>query len=393
MRALRIILAGSSLSFCAIARAVYAPIPAEEQGKDFSLSLLTGISYNTNIFGAPSDDVGSLDFLVSPKIVFNSSLSDQTFLSATFQPSLDYFPSRPGRKLLYSQVLDAQLAHSFSKTSVLDLSDAFSYDQNPQALLNGLPVNTNQTLESNQVDGRYTFSPVEKLGLVLKARSVYYDYTDPVLGDELNRFENLYGMEFDYALLPELKVAGEYRHQDVDYQTNPDENNKHSDFLMAGFDYKAGPQLTASLRVGAEYRHREGGLPDETTPYAEISAKYDYAKGSFVSVGYTYDIDETSDPIHFTDENVNKFFANIQHTFTPLIIGSASIDYEPASLNGRPGIMDIDEDTTHAGVALTYLPATHWRLTASYDYDFVDSGLSFRGLNRSRIGVSATVTF
>ena len=73
MRALRIILVGSSLGFCAVARAVYAPIPEEEQGKDFSLSLMSGISYNTNIFGSSTDAVGSFDFVVSPKIVFNSS--------------------------------------------------------------------------------------------------------------------------------------------------------------------------------------------------------------------------------------------------------------------------------------------------------------------------------
>ena len=241
MRALRIILVGSSLGFCAIARAVYAPIPEEEKGKDFSLSLTSGISYNNNIFGAAVRRDRQPGFEVSPKIVFNSSLTDQTFFSATFQPSLDYFPSRPGEKALYSQAIDARIAHSFSPTSALDVTDAYSYDQNPEAILNGLPVNTNQTLESNQVDGRYSFSPVEKLGLVLKARSVYYDYTDPAVGDELNRFENLYGMEFDYALLPEMKLAGEYRHQDVDYQSDPDNNNKHSDFLMAGFDYAAGP--------------------------------------------------------------------------------------------------------------------------------------------------------
>jgi Putative beta-barrel porin 2 len=399
MRALRILLAGSSLGFCAAARAVYAPIPEEEQGKDFSLSLMSGISYNTNIFGASSGAVGSFDFVVSPKIVFNASVSDQTFLSATFQPSLDYFPSRPGTKDLYSQVVNARVAHSFSKTSVLDMTDAFSYDQNPEALLNGLPVNTDQTLLSNQFDGRYSFAPMENLGMVLKTRSVYFDYINPLLSSELNRFENLYGMEFDYRLLPDVKIAGEYRHQDVDYQHDPDNNNKHSDFLMAGFDYNAGPQLTASVRVGAEYRHREGGLPDETTPYAELSLKYDYAKGSYVSVGYTYDIEETSDPIIFSDENVNKIFANIQHTFTPLIVGSASIDYEPATLNGlparngQPAQVNIKEDSTHGGVALTYLPAKNWRLVASYDYDLVDSDLSDRGLNRSRVGVSATVNF
>jgi hypothetical protein len=381
------------MGICVAAHAVYAPIPEQEQGKDFSLSLMSGISYNTNIFGAATDAIGSFDFMVSPKLVFNASVSDQTFFSATFQPTLDYFNNRPGQKTLYSQLLNARVAHAYSKTSVLDVTDTFSYDQNPESLLNGAPINTDQTLESNELDGRYSFAPTQKLGLVIKGRSVYYDYTNPLLGDLLNRFENLYGMEFDYSVLPDLKLAGEYRHQDVDYQSDPSNDNKHSDFLMAGFDYTAGPQLTASMRLGAEYRHREGGLPDETSPYAEASVKYDYAKGSYISAGYSYSIEETSDPLLFADENVNRFFINIQHTFTPLIVGSASVDYEPADLNGLPGEPNITEDSTHAGAAITYLPAKTWRVVGSYDYDFVDSGLNYRGLNRSRIGVSATVDF
>jgi hypothetical protein len=381
-----------SLCFCAAAKAVYAPIPEQEQGKDVTYSIESGITYNTNIFGSATGAVSSTVFEVSPKIAFNSSLTQQTFFSASFQPTLDYFENRPGSKTVYSQAVDARLAHAFSKTSVLDLSDAYSYDQNPQALLNGVPVNTDQTLQSNEFNGRYTFSPLEKLNLVLKARSVYYDYIDQILGDELNRFENLYGLEFDYSVLPDLKLAGEYRHQDIDYQTDPSNNNKHTDFLMAGFDYNAGPQLTASVRLGGEYRHRDG-LGDETTPYAEASLKYDYAKGSFVSVGYTYSLEETSDPVHFTDEKVNRMFANVRHAFSAVIVGSASIDYEPSRLNGRPGEPNIEEDSTHAGVALSYLPNRNWTITASYDYDFIDSRISYRGLDRSRYGVSATVVF
>src|SRR5277367_5521365 len=164
---------------------------------------------------------------------------------------------------------------------------------------------------------------------------------------------------------------------------------------MAGFDYTAGPKLTASIRLGAEYRSFEGqDLPDTTTPYAEFSLRYDYAKGSFISAGYTYDLEETSEPVHYVDEKVNRMFVNIQHQFTPLIVGSASMDYEPSTLIGKPGVSgDIPEDSTHAGVAVTYLPAKNWSITASYDYDFVDSGVSYRGLNRSRTGLSATVQF
>ncbi len=392
MRPLRIILLGWSLGFCAIARAVYAPIPEEEKGKGVTISLESGITYDSNIFGAASDAISSMVFEVSPKIAFNSSLDEQTFFSASFQPRLDYFDDRPGTKTLYSQDIDARLAHSFSKTSVLNLDDQYSYDQDPEALLSGVPVNTNQTLESNQFDGKYTFSPAERLEVALKTRIMYYDYIDAVIGDELNRFENLYGVESDYTLLPELKLAGEYRHEDVDYRNDPADNDKHSDFLMAGFDYKLGPQLTASVRVGGEYTRRDS-LSSETTPYVEVAAKYDYAKDSFISAGYTYDLEETSDPLLFSDERTNTMFVNIEHAFTALIVGSASLEYVPATLIGRPGQMNIQEDTTHAGLALTYLPTKNWTVSAFYDYDFVDSGLSYRGMNRSQLGVRAVVTF
>jgi hypothetical protein len=392
MRVLPFVAAVSSLGLCALARAVYAPIPELEQGKDFTLTIQSGISYNNNIFGAATQAIGSYDFMVSPKLAYNLSVTNQTFFTASYNPTLDYFDNRPGTKAVYSQALMARVAHSFSQTSVLDVTDSFTYNKNPEALLNGAPVNVDQTLESNEFNGRYSFAPTELLGLVLKARSVYFDYTNPFLSSLLNRFENLYGLEFDYTINPRLKLAGEYRHQDVDYSNAPSQNNKHSDFLMAGFDYSVGPQLTSSIRVGGEYRER-AGLPTETTPYAEVSAKYDYAKGSFVSFGYTYSLEETSNPALFSDEKVSRIFANIQHAFTPLIVGSASLDYEPASLNGRPGQATINEDSTHGGVAATYLPRKNWSVTASYDYDFVDSAISNRGMNRSRVGISAKVQF
>ncbi len=392
MRLSRVVITGASLCLCASARAVYAPVPEQEQGKDLSVEIEAGVTYNSNIFGAATDAIGSVVFELSPKVILNSSLTEDTFFSGVFNPTLDYFDNRPGEKTVYSQAISGKLAHAFSRSSVVELSDAYSYDQNPEALLNGLPVNSDQTLQSNEFDARYTVAPTENLGLVLKARSVYYDYISAALGDELNRFENLYGIESDYTLLPDLKAAGEYRHQDVDYSDDPSDKNKHSDFLMAGFDYDVGPKLSVSARLGGEYRHREG-LSDETSPYAELSAKYDYAKGSFVSVGYTYSLEETSNPLLFSDEKVNRMFVNVQHAFTALIVGSASIDYEPAILIGLPGQANIDEDSTHAGCALTYLATKNWKATASYDYDFVDSGIANRGLDRSRVSLSTTVAF
>jgi len=40
----------------------------------------------------------------------------------------------------------------------------------------------------------------------------------------------------------------------------------------------------------------------------------------------------------YTDEQVNRFFVNVQHAITSLIAVSGSLDYEPSRLNGRRGL-------------------------------------------------------
>jgi hypothetical protein len=70
------------------------------------------------------------------------------------------------------------------------------------------------------------------------------------------------------------------------------------------------------------------------------------------------------------------------------------VDYEPSTLVARPGQGgNIEEDSTHAGVALTYLPTKDWSIITSYDYDNVNSGLSYREMERTRFGLSATYVF
>ena len=55
-------------------------------------------------------------------------------------------------------------------------------------------------------------------------------------------------------------------------------------------------------------------------------------------------------------------------------------------------VADVTETGTHAGVAATYM-AGRWRLSATYDYDYTDSQVFTRGMNRSRTGLRASVTF
>ncbi len=376
------------------ARAVYAPIPEQEQGKDLSASVRTGLSYDSNIFGGASDAIGSSVWEVAPRISYNHSLTQQTFVSAAYGLTLTEITRRPGDKLLDSHDLTLRAAHAFSQSTTLDVNDAFMIARNPESLLNGVPLNTDQSFTRNQIDGRYTLSATEKLGVTAKVRSVNTDYRNAVLGRSLDRIENLYGLAGDYAVLPETKAVLEYRHQDVFYWTEGENKNKNSDYLMTGVDYDVARKLTLSARVGAEWRHRsrEGST---TGPFAELSGRYQYAEKSFLTGGYAYTIDESSDTARFTDQKVNRFFVNVEHSVTALIVASLSANYEPAVLQGRRslGIGNLDEAATRLGSALSYLPTKNWTISANYDFDNVSSDDPARSVQRHRVGVSAIYAF
>lgn len=387
---------GAGLALAASsAFAVYAPVPEQEQGKDLTINVRAAASYDSNIFGAPpADEIDSAVYTLAPRITYNASLTNQTFLSASYALTLDRFDKRPGDKLLDSHDLMVRVAHQFSKGTVLDIVESFMIARNPEALLPGLadPVNPDQSFQRNQLDGRFTRPITPKINATLKARTVYYEYRNDRLGRSLDRIENLFGVTGDYAVLPELKGVLEYRRQDVYYRKLGETKNKHSDYLMTGVDYEAARKLTLSGRAGAEFRRRASER-DETVPYVELSGKYDYARGSFLVGGFSYSLEETSDTTRFTDTQVNRFFLNLQHALTAMLVASGSVTYEPSKLQGRRGIADVDEDTLRAGAALSYLPTKNWTISAHYDHDSVWSQDAPRDLRRERAGLSASYTF
>ena len=153
---------------------------------------------------------------------------------------------------------------------------------------------------------------------------------------------------------------------------------------MAGFDYKPGPKLTASLRVGGEYTRRDG-LSDETTPYVEFAAKYDYAQGVVHQRGLHVrprgDIQPGAVLRREDEPDVREPPARLHRLRRRL--GVRAVRARRRSSAG-PGRRTSRRTRPTPGLALTYLPNKNWTVTASYDYDFVDSGISSRGMNRSR---------
>jgi len=146
-------------------------------------------------------------------------------------------------------------------------------------------------------------------------------------------------------------------------------------------------------RLGVERRQRSGES-SATLPYAELGVKYDYSHGSYLSGGYGYSVEETSNIDLYSDMSVNRFFVNVQQVVLPRFTATGSVTWEPSRLHGRSGVRsDLNETNTQLGVALIYQPGKVWSLSATFDYDRIHSDDTSRQLKRARIGLSAKYVF
>mgnify|MGYP003625083122 CR=1 FL=1 len=372
--------------------AVYAPIPEQEQGKKFSVLVRAGISQDSNIFGSASSEIDSVVYSFSPTLSVNTSLTDQTFFTGSYMLALDHFTDRPGDKTLDSHTFMVRLAHAFSADSNIDLINTFNATRNPESTLAGVPINTDQSFKRNQFDGRFSSKLGHKMDGVVKFRTVFYSYDNATLASNIDRTENLYGVELGHQILPEVRLSGEYRHQTISYDSSGATKDKTSDFVIGGLDYQVAKKTSLTGRLGYEWRDR-ASEKSSSAPYVELSAKYDYAERSYIASGYIYTFEEASNTALYNDTKVSRFFVNVQHAVSALIVASGSINYEPSSLQGRRGVTDVDETITRFGLALTYLLNQNWTISGTYDHDKVKSDDPARGMKRDRFGINVALSF
>jgi hypothetical protein len=375
-------------------RAVYAPIPEVEQGKMLTFYVSGRVYHDSNIFGAPQNELSSMVYELQPSAVFNMSASQQTFLTASYQLTLDHFEDRPGDRTIASHSVSARAAHTFSPRLEGEVSEVFQMVKNPASLLPGVAtvLNTDQSYNFNQLDARLRFTWTKRTGVNLKLRAVDFAYKTGAIARSIDHADYLAGIEVTRAVREDLQAVAEYRHQLIRYDHDGWRKDKDSDYLLAGGDYALGKNRALTGRLGGEWIRRRGGN-DSLVPYAELAYKRDYRAGSYLSAGYAFSVTESSNLDLYSDAYTHRFFVNIQHALTPKLTASGSLDFEPGRLNGRGGAGDCDETIVRAGLALTRVLSRHWTISATVDYDNVDSGNPTRELERLRAGAGARCVF
>lgn len=388
-----------ALAFVPLARAVYAPVPEQGIGQEWTVSLHTGATWDNNIFGSAHDKTASWVYEAVPEISFAGSLNAQTYGEFNYTLTFDHFDNRPGSKDLFSHQLSGRLARQFTPGTTVDFTDIFSIDKNPESLLVGVDgatniKNTNQSFKRNEFDARATTNLAPKFEGTAKFREIHFAYDNPLLARAIDHDELLFGLEGAYDVLPELKAVAEARHEDIYYRKEGETKNKRTEFVMAGLDYALAKKVSLTTRLGGEWRDR-ASESSTSSPYAELSARYDYAQGSFISGGYVRTFEEISDIKNYNDTHVNRFFVNVQHAVTALIVVSGSVTFEPSTLDVRAGSTEPSgsEHTTRAGLAVTWLPTQHWSFAVTADHDLVSSVNAARHQERDRYGLNAGYTF
>ncbi len=113
-----------------------------------------------------------------------------------------------------------------------------------------------------------------------------------------------------------------------------------------------------------------------------------------MAAGYSHSYEENSTIELFTDSVVDRFFVNWQQVLTPKFMLTGSVDWEPATLEGRRGISPNRRETdTRVGLALVYHPLNNWSMSATVDVDRIHSQQPGRSLSRQRYGVTARYAF
>src|SRR6185503_10606588 len=92
--------------------------------------------------------------------------------------------------------------------------------------------------------------------------------------------------------------------------------NNDSHYFYAGVEYMLSEQLSLEGRAGGRYTRYTEVDETDLSPYVEISGKYSYLPGSYLSVGFRHDRNPT-DVAFALDRESSVFYGSVSHRITP----------------------------------------------------------------------------
>lgn len=369
---------------------IFAPKPLE-----ISLSARVGYDDNVTTFNADKQGTGYTSGSAELTYEFGRP---RTQLSLSTGVGVTYFWQRirnvggiDNNDYDISAHLRFSLARKASARLTLSVLAYLSYQTEPDFTLSqGLNRRTGNFFVTNdRFNATYLWTPRFSTATSYSLSAVNYE--DNAVGQFDNRFENTFGNEFRYLILPTTTLVAEYRFQVTSYVDNTSRDST-TQFILAGLEHKFDPRLSGSLRAGAQFRDYDRG-GGRSSPYFEGSLHYTLGKQTDVVWTNRYGIEEPDDA---TSQSRETFRTGLtaSHSFTPRIRGSLSGNYEHSTYQSNTaGSVTGTEDTFDLGLSLRYSITRYLGVEAGYNFTDVSSDIAFREYSRNRYWAGLNVTF
>ena len=370
---------------------IYAPVPAPEQGSAVTVSLIGGVHWDTNVLGTPDSEIESAVYYASSRIMVGQGTDTQTTFTGYYDLKAFFYSDRPTENSLYNHEFIGTLNHEFSEAAQIFVSDTYSIIDDPESIDVGI-LQTNQSHNQNRFNTRFRYDASEQLNVVLKFRNIDFSYDNSDVSEILDRNETRAGAEIGYQVQPTARVVAEYRYQSVNYGSAAVLKDSSSSFFLGGLDWDPDPKTKVNARFGLEDRDRSASS-GVSSMYATVAVLHKYADRSYLSVGASFNIQETTNPVEYSDEEVLGFFVNAQHAVSGTLFIGGSVFYDNSDLRPRGANASITDGGLRLGLNMTYEPRPNWSAIFSLDYDDVSSDDPKRSQQRFRVGISARYTF
>ncbi len=388
-----------------------------DDSKPWSVALTLRGFYDDNVNSAPSNETETFGYEVSPSFKVGWTLPQSTFL-AGYTYSFKYYEDKPpgnSDKDDQTHTFNIAFNHDFTDRTSIKVSDSFVIGQEPDLLRAGDTLATYQRVSGENIRnfGRVGLSHQwnSRLGTQLGYDNAYYNYDDngtASLSSRLDRMEQSVPLELVYQLQPETRGIFGYRYRQFDYTADDwldtaetfksDVRDSRSHAIYVGADHDFRPDLTASLRAGAQVSDYYD-MPNSDThwsPYAQGTVRWTYAQESFLEGGLTYDISATDligiqGDTMTTDAEALVLYANWTHRIASKVYGSLLASFQNSTLQG--GMYDSDTEQFYsAGVNIEYRFDKNISAHVGYNFDKLVSDID-RDFNRNRVYVGVTARY
>jgi hypothetical protein len=239
-------------------------------------------------------------------------------------------------------------------------------------------------------------------------------YANPSYAGVLNRVEQTFGLEGQWAVLPTTTALIGYKfglvnftgdepvaynpHTGAIYYSNSRDNR--SQYGYVGVKHQFLENLTGSVNVGVQYTdyYNNPSSSSSLGPYADASLIYTYAAGSYAQVGVTQTRNATStvqvdSQGHITqDQESTVAYGSINHALTPKLMASL-VGHFQYSIYHDGQYDNQSAQFYNLGLNLCYNFTRHFSADAGYNFDWYTTAAALQQdytRNRVYLGVTAT---